>query len=83
MIMEQLLNEFIIINTLKFPKILKCSCCNRVRDIYFKIVILDVECKGLQIGDLEFCQVCGDNLNKILGSELNAGDRVIKEFIFN
>lgn len=81
--MENIEKNFIIINTLKYPKILKCSCCNRVRDIYFKIVILDADCKDLQVGDLDFCQTCGNNLNKILGSELEAGERILKEFTFN
>lgn len=81
--MENTEKNFIIINTLKYPKILKCSCCNRVRDIYFKIVILDADCKDLQVGDLDFCQTCGNNLNKILGSELEAGERILKEFTFN
>lgn len=81
--MENIEKNFIIINTLKYPKILKCSCCNRVRDIYFKIVILDADCKDLQVGDLDFCQTCGSNLNKILGSELEAGERILKEFTFD
>lgn len=81
--MENIKKDFIIINTLKYPKILKCSCCNRVRDIYFKIVILDADCKDLQVGDLDFCQTCGSNLNKILGSELEAGERILKEFTFD
>ena len=75
-------NEFIKISTLKFPRLQKCSCCNRVRDIYFKIILLDVNNTDLIIGDLEFCQECGNNFNRSLGSELDADQKVIKEFNF-
>ena len=80
--MESQTNEFIKINMLKFPKLQKCSCCNRVRDIYYKIVILDVTNMELQIGDLEFCKECGNNFNKALGSDLDADQKIVKEFNF-
>lgn len=75
-------NEFIKINLLKFPKLAKCCCCNRVRDIYYKAMISDVSNKELIVGDLEFCKQCGDNFNRALGSEFDADQKVIKEFIF-
>ena len=67
---------------LKFPKLQKCNCCNRVRDIYYKTTILDTTNKDLVIGDLEFCKQCGDNFNRALGSKLDANEKVVKEFIF-
>lgn len=76
-------NEFITISLLKFPRLQKCSCCNRVRDIYYKVLISDVTNKDLMVGDLELCKNCGDNLNKALGEEFNADEKVIKEFTFN
>lgn len=75
-------NEFIKIQLLKFPKLQKCNCCNRVRDIYYKTTILDVNDPELLMGDLELCKQCGDNLNRALGGELDADQKVIKEFIF-
>lgn len=75
-------NEYILINLLKYPKLQKCSCCNRVRDIYYKARILDKENKELVMGDLELCKLCGDNLNKVLGGEYDADQKVVKEFIF-
>lgn len=75
-------NEFITINLLKFPKLQKCSCCNRVRDIYYKAIIYDVTNTDLVVGDLELCKQCGDNFNRALGSDLDANEKVVKEFIF-
>lgn len=75
-------NEFIKISILRFPRLQKCSSCNRVRDIYYKITLLDVANKDLIIGDLEFCKECGDNFNKALGSELDADQKIVKEFNF-
>ena len=54
-----------------------------VRDIYYKIVILDVTNIELQIGDLEFCKECGNNFNKALGSDLDADQKIVKEFRFD
>lgn len=76
-------NEFIKISMLKFPRLQKCSSCNRVRDIFYKITLLDTQNKDLIIGDLEFCRECGNNFNRALGSELDADQKVIKEFTFN
>lgn len=75
-------NDFIKISLLKFPKLAKCSCCNRVRDIYYKTIIYDTNNTDLVVGDLDFCKQCGDNFNRALGGELNPDEKVIKEFIF-
>lgn len=75
-------NEFIDITLLRYPRLQKCVCCNRVRDIYYKALIKDINNKELLVGDLELCKVCGDNLNKALGGELNADEKVVKEFTF-
>lgn len=76
------MNEFIKITMLKFPKLAKCNSCNRVRDIYYKINLLDVNNTDLLIGDLEFCKQCGDNFNRALGAELDADQKVVKTFNF-
>lgn len=75
-------NEFINITRLKYPKLAKCNSCNRVRDIYYKVALLDVTDTTLMIGDLDFCKVCGDNFNKILGGELDPDQKVLKTFDF-
>lgn len=77
------MNEFIKITMLKFPKLAKCNSCNRIRDIYYKINLLDVNNTDLLIGDLEFCKQCGDNFNRSLGSELDADQKVVKTFDFS
>lgn len=76
-------NEFVEISLLKFPKTQKCNCCNRVRDIYYKVLIKDIENTDLIAGDLDFCKLCGDNFSKVLGEELNPDQKVIKEFNFS
>ena len=75
-------NEFIKINKLKYPNIKKCSSCGRVRDIYYITTMLDVNNVELVVGNFEFCQECGNNFNRALGSELDADQKIVKEFSF-
>ena len=37
--------DVIDIKVLRYPKLAKCSSCDRVRDIYYKALIYDVEDK--------------------------------------
>ncbi len=71
------------IKVLRYPKLAKCSSCDRVRDIYYKALIYDVEDKKQIVGDLELCKLCGENLNTAAGNELKPGEEVIKTFNFN
>lgn len=76
------MQNFIIIDVLKYPRLQKCNCCNRVKDIFYQAKIKDFESENLIVGDLDLCKQCGDNLNKIIGNELNLGEHIVKEFIF-
>lgn len=76
-------NQHIKINVLKYPKLAKCCCCNRVRDIYYKAIVKDTSNPDLILGDLEFCKQCGDNFNRALGGELDADQKIVKEFKFD
>ena len=75
--------DSIEIKILKYPKLAKCSCCSRVRDIYYKAIIYDVDDKKTVIGDLELCKLCGENLHRAQGgSQYGPGAEVIKTFNF-
>lgn len=67
---------------LKYPKLAKCECCDRVKDIFYTANIMDFDDEDLIVGNINFCKQCGDNFNKILGNELNIGEKIIKEFKF-
>lgn len=77
------MQNYIKINILKYPVLKKCECCDRVRDIYYNTEIKDHENEEFIIGNLNLCKQCGDNLNKIMGNEMNLGDKLIKEFTFD
>lgn len=67
---------------LKYPSTKKCNCCERVKDIYYLLNVKDHENPDLIVGNLSLCKQCGDNFNKILGNELNIGEKIVKEFTF-
>lgn len=77
------MNNHINIDILKYPRLQKCNCCNRVKDIFYQAKIKDFENDKFVVGDLDLCKQCGDNLNKIIGNELNLGESVVKEFKFD
>ena len=75
------------IKILRYPKLAKCASCSRVRDIYFKALIYDVDDKKSIVGDLDLCKLCGENLHKAAGtgkakSGLGPGEEVVKSFNF-
>ena len=70
---------------LRYPKLAKCSSCSRVRDIYFKALIYDVDDRKSIVGDLDLCKLCGENLHKAAGKDktgLGAGEQIVKSFNF-
>lgn len=71
------------IKMLRYPKLAKCSSCGRVRDIYYKALILDVDDKSSIVGDLELCKLCGENFHRGNASDgLGPGEQVVKSFNF-
>lgn len=75
-------NDYIKITVLKFQRLQKCSCCKRVRDIYYQLAVFDTENVDLMAGSLDLCRECGNNFNKALGSHLDADQKIVKEFNF-
>lgn len=74
------------IKFLRYPKLAKCSSCGRVRDIYFKALIYDVDDRKSVVGDLDLCKLCGENLHKAAGKDksgLGPGEQIVKSFNFN
>lgn len=59
----------------------KCECCNRVKDIYFKLNILDAAEANYLVGDLDLCKSCGQNLGDILNIKVST-DNVMTDFKF-
>lgn len=71
------------IKMLRYPKLAKCSSCGRVRDIYYKALILDVDDKSSIVGDLELCKLCGENFHRGNSNDgLGPGEQVVKSFNF-
>ena len=50
----------------------KCECCNRIKDIYFKLSILDAAQAKFLVGDLYLCKVCGENFGDILNIPIDS-----------
>ena len=73
------------IKLLKYPKLAKCSSCSRVRDIYYKAIIYDVEDRKSIVGDLDLCKLCGENLHRGTSNNggLGPGEQAVKSFSFN
>ena len=76
--------ENIEIKILRYPKLAKCSSCSRVRDIYYKALLYDVDDKKSIVGDLELCKLCGENLHRSQGGDnkVGPGAEVVKSFNF-
>lgn len=77
------MNEYIEINILAAPVYRKCGCCGRVVDVYYQVNIKNHKNKRLLQGQLDFCKVCGENLNTIVGNEIPPGEEIVKKFEFN
>lgn len=60
----------------------KCSCCGRVRDLYYRMDIKDAATATLVYGSLELCRDCGGNFGEIVGQEVST-DKVLSSFSFN
>ena len=57
----------------------RCECCNRVRDIYFKLTILDAAQASYLVGDLDLCKTCGQNIGDILAIKVST-ENVLSNF---
>ena len=59
----------------------RCECCNRVKDIYFKLSILDAAQASYLVGDLDLCKSCGQNIGDILSIKVST-ENVLNDFKF-
>lgn len=75
-------NDTIEIKILRYPKLAKCSSCSRVRDIYYKALIYDVDDKKSIVGDLDLCKLCGENIHRGQGGDAGGPHEIIKTFNF-
>lgn len=77
------MNKYIIINVLARPVYKKCSCCERILDLFYQVNIKAVKRTNCIQGSLWMCKECGDNINDALGNEKPANETVVKTFDFN
>lgn len=59
--------EGIKIVTFQNPSYKKCECCDRVKDIFFRIEIFDYETKSMLSGSIDMCKTCGENFADYVG----------------
>ncbi|MEK4231321.1 hypothetical protein [Solibacillus sp. FSL H8-0538] len=60
----------------------KCECCNRVKDIYFKMSVLDAAKANYLVGDFDLCKSCGQNFGDILNIKVST-ENVLNDFNFS
>ena len=54
----------------------RCECCNRVKDIYFKLSVLDAAQAKYLVGDFDLCRNCGENFGDILNIKISTSETV-------
>lgn len=59
----------------------KCECCSRVRDIYFRLNIMDAYTQHMIVGSFDLCKECGENIGRIFHVETDA-ERTVTDFSF-
>lgn len=76
------MNDHFKIVTFQHPTYKKCECCDRVKDLFFRIEILDFETKTMLSGSIDACKSCGENFADIIGFEL-VKERKLGGFTFD
>lgn len=61
------------------PVYKKCECCGRVRDIYYRMHVMDPKDTNLLVGSIELCEPCGEKLGSITDQKL-AKETVLAKF---
>ena len=59
----------------------RCECCNRVKDSYFKLSVLDAAQATYLVGDFDLCKTCGENFGDILNIQIST-ENVVTDFKF-
>jgi hypothetical protein len=70
----------------KQERLQKCSMCDRVKQLVYKITIYDNESTdNIIASELQCCKICGDNLYNILnpGSNKNPNEFVKRTITFS
>ena len=49
----------------------KCECCDRVKDIYFQMLVYDSASGSFLYGNFLLCKTCGENLGDVLNISIN------------
>lgn len=70
------------ITTLAHTVYKKCECCNRVRDIYFKMTVKDAKTGTFLVGDFDLCKSCGQNFGDILNIQIST-ESLVTDFNFS
>lgn len=52
------------------PVYRKCECCGRVRDIYYRLHVMDPQDTTLLVGSIELCEPCGEKMGSITDQTL-------------
>lgn len=73
--------ERLHITTLAHTIYKKCECCDRVRDIFFKLIVNDSLTGKMLFGDFDLCKNCGENFGDILKLDVST-EKVVTEFNF-
>lgn len=76
------MKNYMEIQIRKYQSLKKCKSCDRTRDIYYNLIVKDVEDEDLIVSNMDLCRNCGDNFNKILGNERKLGEKLVKSFEF-
>ena len=73
-------------NVYKQEKLQKCSMCDRVKQLVYKITIYDNDSPdNIIASELQCCKACGDNLHDILDpdSAVKPNEFIKKSFNFS
>lgn len=77
-----MLENKIEILELKYPALKKCASCQRNREIYYQVIVKDVECPDYTVSNIAMCKVCGRNFNTALGLNKELDEKIVKKFSF-
>lgn len=79
--MHILIKKGLQITTLAHAVYKKCECCNRVKDIFFKMAVKDAKTGNLLVGDFDLCKNCGQNFGDILNLTVDV-EKTVTDFQF-
>lgn len=79
--MHNLIEKGLQITTLAHAVYKKCECCNRVKDIFFKLAVKDAATCNLLVGDFDLCKACGQNFGDILNLKVDV-ENTLTDFNF-